>query len=254
MNKESRPRAILSAVLANRRRYGGYFVHAGFATLLIAVAASTAFDHTHQLTVAEGGSFNLRGAKLTYLKPTSKIVLTKAGAIESINIGALVRVERGGKVTHVLQPTHDFYPSIAYVKYGEVGRYFNGEESSEISLKTGPGRDLWLAMTPDDDAVTAIATKVQAGYNKVAPSLTPTQAGAVLGKAIQGTVDTYIGTRPAMTFRAIDAPGVVWVWIGAFMMGLGVLLSLSQPTGVRTRARAAALGRVSRELAGTTQS
>jgi len=92
---------------------------------------------------------------------------------------------------------------------------------------------------------------IQAGFNKVSPSLTPNQAGAVLGKAIQGTVDTYLAQHPPMTFRAIDAPGVVWVWIGAFMMGLGVLLSLSQPTAVRTRARAAALGRVSRELAGT---
>ena len=52
MTGESRPRAALALVRRNRRRYGGYLVHAGIAVLFIGVAASTAFQHVRDVRMS----------------------------------------------------------------------------------------------------------------------------------------------------------------------------------------------------------
>src|SRR3954451_16311856 len=45
MSGESLPVALVSMVRRNRRRYGGYLVHAGVALLFVGIAASSAFQH-----------------------------------------------------------------------------------------------------------------------------------------------------------------------------------------------------------------
>ncbi len=83
---------------------------------------------------------------------------------------------------------------------------------------------------------------------KVSDGLSPELGSALLAKSIQGVVDGYIASNPPAIVRAIDSPGVTWVWIGAILIALGGLISLSQPSVARSRQRAAALARIGREL------
>ena len=49
MAAESIPRALVSLVRRNRRRYGGYIVHVGIAVLFVGVAASSSFQHASEV-------------------------------------------------------------------------------------------------------------------------------------------------------------------------------------------------------------
>ncbi|MFT4034259.1 MAG: cytochrome c-type biogenesis CcmF C-terminal domain-containing protein [Patulibacter sp.] len=243
------PRAIIRAIASNRRRYGGYLVHAGLATLLLGVAASTAFDTTVQRQLKPGERITLAGGRqVQYQHTTGRIVLNNDDRVERIEIAAQFRVWRGGNPAETITASHDFYPSQAFVAYGPVGRFFEGEETSEISLHSSATRDLWVAATPDSDDIVARAKKVNDGFVRVSDGLTPQLASALLAKSIQGIIDGYIANDPPVIVRAIDAPGVAWVWAGALLIILGGLIALSQPSVARSRQRAAALARVGREL------
>ncbi|MEH3052808.1 MAG: cytochrome c biogenesis protein CcsA [Patulibacter minatonensis] len=243
------PVAIARAVAGNRRRFGGYLVHAGLATLLLAVAASTAFDTTVQRQLKPGERVDLAGGRqVEYERTTGRIVLDKFDRVEKIEFATILRVYRDGKPAEEIRPSHDFYPTRAIVAYGPVGRFFQGEDTSEIALHTKWDRDLWVASTPDQDAIVARAKEVNDGFVKVATDLDDKTASALLAQSIRGVIDGYVATNPPAIVRAIDSPGVLWVWIGAIVMILGALLSLSQPSVARSRQRAAALARIGREL------
>jgi len=51
----SRLRALVAMVSTNRRRYGGYIVHAGIAILFIGAAASSSFRASHDVRMRPGG-------------------------------------------------------------------------------------------------------------------------------------------------------------------------------------------------------
>src|SRR5581483_10253559 len=55
------PLALVRVIRRNRRRYGGYIVHAGVAVLLIGVAASSSFQHSRQVSLAPGQSATVGG-------------------------------------------------------------------------------------------------------------------------------------------------------------------------------------------------
>ena len=65
------PRALLALFSRNRRRYGGYVVHAGLAVLLIAVAASSSFQTSRDLRLRPGQSATVDDYRITYEKPTA---------------------------------------------------------------------------------------------------------------------------------------------------------------------------------------
>ncbi|TML95188.1 MAG: heme lyase CcmF/NrfE family subunit, partial [Actinobacteria bacterium] len=54
MTRESPPLALVQLIRRNRRRYGGYIVHAGLAVLLIGVAASSSFQHSRDVVLKPG--------------------------------------------------------------------------------------------------------------------------------------------------------------------------------------------------------
>ncbi|HEX7293084.1 MAG TPA: cytochrome c-type biogenesis CcmF C-terminal domain-containing protein, partial [Solirubrobacterales bacterium] len=67
---ESLPVALGAIVSRNRRRYGGYIVHAGIAVLLIGIAASSSFQTKRDLELAPGESAVVEGRTITYERPT----------------------------------------------------------------------------------------------------------------------------------------------------------------------------------------
>lgn len=243
--------SLREAVMGNRRRYGGYLVHAGLAMVLLAVAASTAFDTTRQQPLETGEKLELAGGRqLEYLRPTGEIILDRNDRVERIEFGAVFRVWRDGRPAETITASHDFYPSIAAFRFGAVGRFFEGEETSELALRSGPLRDLWVAATPDSDAIVKRAGQVEQGYSQLVESqnLGVDVQATLLAKSLQGIVDGHLASSPPIIVRAIDAPGVFWVWAGAILMGLGGLLAASQASVARSRQKAAALARVGQEL------
>ena len=66
MTGEAWPRALAQLIGRNRRRYGGYLVHAGIAVLFLGVAASSAFVEQRDVRLSPGESFTLGDYEITY--------------------------------------------------------------------------------------------------------------------------------------------------------------------------------------------
>jgi cytochrome c-type biogenesis protein CcmF len=95
--------AFSQLVGRNRRRYGGYVVHASIVLLAIGVIGSSAYDTTREQRLAPGESMAVRDYRLTYRGATSE---RGANAIE---VRALVDVERDGKQLGTLRPGKNNY-------------------------------------------------------------------------------------------------------------------------------------------------
>src|SRR3954465_9688407 len=140
---ESPPVALYQLVVRNRRRYGGYLVHAGFATLLLGVAASSAFADQRDVRLRPGQSAAVGGYQMKYVKPTASLLDDKAGTGAPVTLGAGVQVRKDGK-SFTFRPGRNYYPSSDPAD-GVVGRYFNGESNSEVAVKWGPPGNFWAA-------------------------------------------------------------------------------------------------------------
>jgi cytochrome c-type biogenesis protein CcmF len=96
-------RSFNELVARNRRRYGGYVVHAAIVLLAIGVAGSSAYDTTRTETLARNESTTVRGYELTY-RGTSRT--TSANAEE---LRALVDIRRDGEYLGTLRPGKNSY-------------------------------------------------------------------------------------------------------------------------------------------------
>ncbi len=72
------PVALVQVVRRNRRRYGGYIVHLGLAVLLIGVAASSSFQHSHDVVLKPGQSTAVDGYTVRYVRPTESASAAEA--------------------------------------------------------------------------------------------------------------------------------------------------------------------------------
>ncbi|MGE0229156.1 MAG: heme lyase CcmF/NrfE family subunit [Dehalococcoidia bacterium] len=85
----------------DRRRYGGYLVHIGFAVMAIAIVGSNVYQEQVRTAVAPGESFEAGGRTLTYLGLRERP--GTANGIET-EIVAPVRVSKDGKEVAYLEP------------------------------------------------------------------------------------------------------------------------------------------------------
>jgi cytochrome c-type biogenesis protein CcmF len=249
MTGEGPLRALRSLVARNRRRYGGYLVHVGMALLFVGVAASTAFNDARDVSLTPGQAMRVGDYDFTYAKATSRVSTTSAGELEKISFGAVVDVRRDGEKIVTLRPERSYFPSQDIEGLGPVGRFFEGEATSEIGLKAGVRRDLWAAMTPDIRKLMPTIEEGDRVFAAAAGKLPPELEGQALGQALRGIVDRYIASEPAATFRVISSPLVTWIWLGAIVVFLGGLIALwpgSDAARGRVTARYAA--RVAEEL------
>src|SRR5204863_523030 len=84
------PGAFSSLVARNRRRYGGYIVHAAIVFLAIGVAGSSAYQTVREGKLSPGGSLQAAGYTLTYRQLSTATV----GNHEEVR--AAVDLARGG--------------------------------------------------------------------------------------------------------------------------------------------------------------
>ena len=135
--------ALASLVRRNRRRYGGYLVHVGFVLLLVGVAASSAFQHASDVRLAPGQTARVGSYDIRYLGPTSSVDAAK------VSLGAVLDVSSHGRHVATLTPSRDYYTSLDQRQFGRIGRFFKGDSTSELGLRSGLGRDIWTAVQPD---------------------------------------------------------------------------------------------------------
>jgi cytochrome c-type biogenesis protein CcmF len=238
----------VSLVRRNRRRYGGYVIHLGMALLFVGVAASSAFQHAKDVRLSPGQTARINGYDVRYDRATSRLA-TKDGRLEKIVFGSELTVRRDGKVVARLAPEKGYYPATNAAGLGPVGRYFEGESTSEVGLKAGVRRDVWTAVSPDIGRLTPLIDQGDAVFTKAAQSLPPAARSEALGLAVNGLVDRYRKDPPPATFRLIISPMVTWIWLGALVVFAGGLICLwPAPDAARRRVRAGYASRVAREL------
>ena len=103
---ESLPRAFTSLVARNRRRYGGYIVHAAIVLLAIGIAGSSAYQTVREPAhgLKPGQSMEIAGYTLTY------IGLRERQEADAQATRATVDVSRGGHHVTTLHPGKNWYP------------------------------------------------------------------------------------------------------------------------------------------------
>jgi cytochrome c-type biogenesis protein CcmF len=250
MTGESPPVALVSLVRRNRRRYGGHLVHAGMALLFVGVAASSAFQSVTSPTLRPGQSARVGDYDVTYVRATSELVVTPDGRLERIDLGAVLDVRRDGEPVVRMAPERGFYPSRDEAGLGAVGRFFEGESTSEIGLRAGLTEDLWTAMAPDLDRLQPIIDQGDRVFASAADELPPQAQSMLLAQAVTGLVERYRRNPPPANFRLIASPMVTWIWLGALVSVLGGLVALwpGRPDLPQRQVTARYAARVAREL------
>jgi cytochrome c-type biogenesis protein CcmF len=239
MTGEPLPRALVRLAGRNRRRYGGYLVHAGIAIMFLGVAASSAFLEQRDVRLSPGESFELNGYDVTYRRATAVLGGDGAGTGAPISLGAVLDVRRGDE-RFTLRPSRNFYSTQDPTR-GVISRFFEGEATSEVDVRWGLRKDFWLAVRPD---LAGLAPAIRKGDRQFADS--PTDVQAVVIAAI---AERYRRNPPPAAFRAIASPLVVWIWIGGGIAVLGALVALwPSPEARLRRVRSLYAARLGREL------
>ncbi len=224
--------ALGRLVTRNRRRYGGYVVHAGIAVMFVGVAASSAFNHTAERSLKVGQSVKAGDYTFRYVRATSE------AHNERLSFGALVDVYRNGRRVTTLHPTRSWYP-VNSDRMGPVGRYFGGEATSEVGLDAGLTRDIWTAIQPD---LRPLRPAIAAGNR-----LSSIDKPEIQALVITAIVDAYPRKATSATFRVIVNPMVTWIWIGGVIVLLGAITTLwPAPDALRSRVSALAAARIAR--------
>ena len=99
------PLALVGLIRRNRRRYGGYIVHAGLAVMLIGVAASSSFQHSQDVVLSPGQKASVDGYTIRYVRPTESV------SAQKIAFGAVLNVSKGGRHVTTVTTSRNFYPS-----------------------------------------------------------------------------------------------------------------------------------------------
>jgi cytochrome c-type biogenesis protein CcmF len=150
--------AFLQLVRRNRRRYGGYVIHLGMAVLFVGVAASTAFQQTSDVRIKPGESTTVDGYEVRYVRATSAVDV-RAQRLERLRLGADLQVLKDGRQVAALHTERGYYPSFD-PSLGEVGRFFQGESTSEVGLDAGTFRDVWTVVSPDQQIIDQVVDGV----------------------------------------------------------------------------------------------
>ncbi len=258
ISHESPPVALAQLVRRNRRRYGGYLVHAGVAVALIGVAASTSFQHSRYATLRPGQTTRIDGYTVRYIRPT--VAATSA----KLSLGAVLSVSKGSQHVATLDTQRELYPS-QDPSLGPIGRFFNGSDESRIGLKSGFTRDIWTVVDPSLQPLQGLIAQgdrvfTQAEMQAMSKigKLPLAQANAALGplwadrdRAVAELTTRYATHPWPVTFLLIVSPLVMWLWIGALIVVGGALIALwPVPALARVWARVPAFaGRPVREPA-----
>ncbi|MEJ7567488.1 MAG: heme lyase CcmF/NrfE family subunit [Gaiellaceae bacterium] len=138
------PRAFSDLVARNRRRYGGYVVHAAIVLLAIGIAGSSAYDTVSEGKLARGQTLAAGDYRLTY-----RALEERAGA-NATEIRTVLDVTRGGK-------------DLGTVEAGKNGYTAERQVSTEVGIRSDlvTGEDLFVIaeVNPDGTAYFRVFVK-----------------------------------------------------------------------------------------------
>jgi cytochrome c-type biogenesis protein CcmF len=244
----SLPRSLATVVGRNRRRYGGYIVHSGFAIALIAVAASSSFQTSSDLRLRPGQAAQVGSYRVKYVRPTQEIDSSE----NRLTLGAILSISKGGTHYTTLAPSRNYYASSTVTPgTGPIRGFFEGEATSEVGRKTEASGDIWTAMQPDlgpmEKEINADDAKLEALQKRV--RLTPTQFANLQGLGIAAVAKSYMHHTPPAEFRVNVNPLVIWIWIGGAISVMGALIAIwPAPEARRRRVSDVYAARIAREL------
>jgi cytochrome c-type biogenesis protein CcmF len=249
MTHESPPVALARLIRRNRRRYGGYIVHAGLAVLLIGVAGSSSFQHSHDVILARGQSVSVDGYLVRYVKPlASASIKASNDEVAKVSFGAVLDVSKGGKHVTTLRTTRNWYPAPLDPTLGPISNAFKGQSDSDIGLRAGLTRDIWTVINPDLTPLQSVIADGDNRFTRFMTSLTPAQASdpsvqtfivVERARAISGIAQRFVTHPWPVDFLVIVSPLVTWIWLGAIIIAAGGLIALwPVPRLARRRAEA----------------
>jgi cytochrome c-type biogenesis protein CcmF len=142
LGNETWPGALAELVNRNRRRYGGYVVHAAVVLLALGVAGSATAGHTAEQKLVPGGSMTVGPYRLVYLGFHEAVV----GNHTELRAG--VDVYRDGRYVGLQTPGKNFYPA-------------EQQTSTEMAIHTDwlRGEDLDLILDSVPNAKGAVFVK-----------------------------------------------------------------------------------------------
>jgi cytochrome c-type biogenesis protein CcmF len=150
-----------------------------------------------------------------------------------VSLGALLDVSSRGRRVATLSPSRDYYTSLDQQQFGRIGRFFEGDSTSELGLQSGVRRDIWTAVQPD---LGPLARYIQDANRRF-----PDANAALEGFLVRSIVTRYLRNPPAAQFRLIVSPLVAWIWIGGVIVVGGAMIAISPaPSAARRRAPAPA--------------
>ena len=242
------PLALLGLISRNRRRYGGYTVHAGLAVLLIGVAASSSFKHSTDVLLSPGQTARVDGYTVRYVRPVEAITSQK------ISFGAVLNVSKGGHHVTNVTTTRNYYPS-QDPSDGLIGKFFDSANSdSAVGLDAGPLRDIWTVINVQTTPLDSLINQGNNVFAAYAPQVMTRAAKLPPGQAQQAMnglwserdlavaeIARRFVTHPWQTeFLLLVDPMVTWIWLGALIIAGGGFIALWPiPVLARRRTRAA---------------
>jgi cytochrome c-type biogenesis protein CcmF len=122
---ESWPGAFASLIARNRRRYGGYVVHAAVLMLAIGVAGSSAYQTVREQKLMPGQSMTIDGRTLTYRG------VQQRQASNAQEFRAVVDVSIGGGHVTTLYPGKNVYP-VEQQTSNEVSIYHDWRNGGDL--------------------------------------------------------------------------------------------------------------------------
>jgi cytochrome c-type biogenesis protein CcmF len=196
------------------------------------------------VTLLPGESAVVDGRTVTYERPTVDVT------DEALAFGAVLRIEEGGR-SFLLRPSRRYFRPTG-VQGGTIGRFFDGESTSEVGLEAGGASDFWTAVQPNLSAMRRRVRAADRGFRACvggAPG-TPEQCRAVSrmmrlaaaeprlrplalaqierlhAATAERLAESYAADRGPATFRVIVDPLVTWIWIGGLIALAGALIAI----------------------------
>ena len=140
LGSPSWPAAFSSLVARNRRRYGGYVVHAAIVLLAIGIAGSSAFDSVAEAKLGRGESMEIGGYTLVYRSLDERL------ASNATEIRATLDVTRDGRELGTLEAGKNAYTVEEQVS-NEVGirsDWRTGEDLFVIAEQIDPDGSVYF--------------------------------------------------------------------------------------------------------------
>lgn len=218
MSDDSWPAALANLVARNRRRYGGYIVHAGIALLFLGVAASSAFVEQRDARLLPGQSTTVGDYTITYREPTAGVLDDRSGTGAPLTLGARLVVEDGDGERFMLHPSRNYYGASGDASGGPIRGFFEGEATSEVDVRWGLLGDFWVAVQPDLRTLEEPIAEADARFAQ--------SSGDVQAVIVAALAERFSSSASPMNVRALVSPLVVWIWIGGAVVVLGALTAL----------------------------